>query len=149
MSYGDIILAQCSFPLMACCFWALSHYQNQCWFEIFHPSQYSFTENVQYVLTKIMIKNYIYRYFYASAEGQGVNSSHPGQNGHHLADDIFHCIFMNDFFCILILVSLECVPKGPIDNDSALVQVMAWHQTGNKSLPEPMLTKFTDAYMRH
>ena len=27
-----------------------------------------------------------------------------------------------------------------------LVQVMAWRRTGKKSLPEPMLTQFTDAY---
>ena len=26
---------------------------------------------------------------------------------------------------------------------------MAWHQTGDKSLPEPMRTQFTDAYMGH
>ena len=40
-------------------------------------------------------------------------------------------------------------PKGPIDSKSALVQVMAWHRTGNKPLPEPMLAQFTDAYMWH
>ena len=34
---------------------------------------------------------------------------------------------------------LEAVRKGPIDNQSVLVQV----------LPEPMPTQFTDAYMRH
>ena len=28
-------------------------------------------------------------------------------------------------------------------------QVMAWRQTGDKPLPEAMLTQFTDAYMRH
>ena len=38
--------------------------------------------------------------------------------------------------------------KGPIDNKSALVQVMAWRWTGGKSLLEPMLTQFTAAYMR-
>ena len=43
-----------------------------------------------------------------------------GQNGHHIAEDIFRCIFMN-FFLILIKISLEFVPKGPIDNDPALV----------------------------
>ena len=32
---------------------------------------------------------------------------------------------------------------------SALVQVMAWHRTGEKPLPESMLTQFTDAYIRH
>ena len=38
---------------------------------------------------------------------------------------------------------------GPIDNKSALVQVMAWCQTGNKPLPEAMMTQFTDEYMQH
>ena len=27
--------------------------------------------------------------------------------------------------------------KGPIDNNSTLVQVMAWHRTGDKPFPEP------------
>ena len=40
-------------------------------------------------------------------------------------------------------------PKGSIDNKWALVQVMAWRQTGDKPLPEPMLTHFADTYMRH
>ena len=31
----------------------------------------------------------------------------------------------------------------------ASVQVMAWRQTGVKPIPEPMLTLFIDAYMRH
>ena len=31
-----------------------------------------------------------------------------------------------------------------IDNKSALVQVMDWHWTGDKPLPEPMLIQFTD-----
>ena len=56
---------------------------------------------------------------------------------------------MNEKFCILIWISLEFVPKGLIDNKSALIQVMAWRRTGGKPLPEAMRTKFTDAYMRH
>ena len=32
--------------------------------------------------------------------------------------------------------------KNSINNVSALIQVMAWHQIGAKPLPEPMLTKF-------
>ena len=39
--------------------------------------------------------------------------------------------------------------KGPIDSKSAWVQVMAWRQTGDKPLPEPMMTQLTDAYMGH
>ena len=34
-------------------------------------------------------------------------------------------------------VKWALVPKGLIDKKSALIQVMAWHQTGNKPLPEP------------
>ena len=45
-------------------------------------------------------------------------------------------------FSILIWISLTFVPKGVIDNKSALVWVMAWHRTGNKPLPEPILTQF-------
>ena len=29
-----------------------------------------------------------------------INSSLPGQNGHHFADDIVRCIFVNEKFCI-------------------------------------------------
>ena len=36
-------------------------------------------------------------------------------------DDIFRGIFMNENFCILIKISLKFVPKGPIDNNPALV----------------------------
>ena len=38
---------------------------------------------------------------------------------------------------------------GPIDKNSALVQVMTWCRTGDKPYHESMLTRFTDAYMRH
>ena len=50
-----------------------------------------------------------------------INSSPPGQNGRHFADDIFRCIFLNEKFYILITISLKFVPKGPIDNNLALV----------------------------
>ena len=50
-----------------------------------------------------------------------INSSSPGQNGFHFADDIFRRIFMNEQFYILIQISLKFVPKGPIDNNPALV----------------------------
>ena len=65
------------------------------------------------------------------------------------ADDICKCIFINEKFCILIRISLKFLPRGPIDNRPALVQVMAWRRTGDKLLPETTLTQFTDAYMWH
>ena len=77
------------------------------------------------------------------------NSSLPGQNGRHFAEDILKCIFMNEKFRIYIRISLKFVLKGSNDNKSALAQVMAWHPAGDKSLPEPMPTQFTDAYMWH
>ena len=46
-----------------------------------------------------------------------VNSSPPGRNGRHLADDIFRRIFVSEKFCIFIKISLKFVPKGPIDNN--------------------------------
>ena len=36
-----------------------------------------------------------------------------------------------------------------VNNKSAMVQVMTCRLFGAKPLPEPMLTQFTDAYMRH
>ena len=50
-----------------------------------------------------------------------INSSPPGQNDHHFANDIFRCIFVNEKFCSLIKIPLKFVPMGPIDNNPALV----------------------------
>ena len=66
-----------------------------------------------------------------------------------LADNNFKCTFLNKNDRIPIRVSLEFISRSPIDNKLALVQVMAWSWTGNKPLPEPMLTQFTDVYMQH
>ena len=65
-----------------------------------------------------------------------------------ITDDILKSIF-NECAWISITISLKFVPKGPIDYKSALVQVVAWHRTGEKPLPESMLTQFTNAYIRH
>ena len=71
------------------------------------------------------------------------NSSYLEQNGRHFAADIFIRIFLNETFCISIQISMEFVPKGPLDNKCARFQVMAWLRTGGKPLPDPMLTHFT------
>ena len=78
-----------------------------------------------------------------------VNWSLPGQNDRHFADNVFKSSSLNEKFGISIWIFLKFVPKDPTDNKSILVQVMAWRQTGDKPLPGPMLTQFTDAYMRH
>ena len=64
-----------------------------------------------------------------------------------LADDISKYIFSNEDYRIPIQISLEFVPRNPIDNKPSLLQVMAWRRTGDKPLPEPMLNHFTDAYI--
>ena len=65
----------------------------------------------------------------------GFNSSPPGQNGRHFG----RCIFLDENDKISIQISLKLVPKSPIDNKPALVQVMAWWRKGDKPLPEPMM----------
>ena len=70
------------------------------------------------------------------------------QNDRHLADDILKYILFNgNFFNFIFLWSI--VPMALIDNMLALVQVIAWcpNKTGDRPLPEPMMTQFTAAYM--
>ena len=67
------------------------------------------------------------------------NTLRPRQNGHHFADDIFKCIFLNENVWIPINISLKFVPKGQINNIPALVQIMAWRRPGDKPLSEPMM----------
>ena len=65
-----------------------------------------------------------------------------------ITDDIFKSIFNESVWISITTctISLKFIPKGPIDYKSALVQVVAWHRTGEKPSPESMLTQFTDAY---
>ena len=66
-----------------------------------------------------------------------------------LADDIFKGIFLYENDRIPIQITLKLVLKSPIDNKPALVQILAWRRTGDKPLPEPMVTQLTDTYMRY
>ena len=68
-----------------------------------------------------------------------INTLRPRQNGRHFADDIFKCIFLNENVWIQIEISLKFVPKGPINNNPSLVQIMAWCRSGDKPLSEPMI----------
>ena len=68
-----------------------------------------------------------------------INTLRPRQDGRHFADDIFKCIFLNEKVWIPIKISLKFVPKGSINNNPALFQMMAWRRPGVKPLSEPML----------
>ena len=68
-----------------------------------------------------------------------INTLRPRQNGRHFADDTFNHIFVNENARISIKFSLKFVPKGPINNIPALVQIMAWRHPGDKPLSEPVM----------
>ena len=68
-----------------------------------------------------------------------LNTLRPRQNGRHFADDMFECIFLNENVCILIEISLKFVPKGSINNNPALFQIMAWRRPGDKPLSETIM----------
>ena len=70
-----------------------------------------------------------------------LNTLRQRQNGRRFADDTFKCIFLNETVRISIKISLKFVPKGPINNIPALVQIMAWRRPGNKPLSEPMMVR--------
>ena len=60
-------------------------------------------------------------------------------NGRHFTDDIFKCIFLNENVWIPIKISLKFVPKGPVNNISALVLMRAWRRPSDKPLSKPMM----------
>ena len=70
-----------------------------------------------------------------------INSMRPRQNGRYFADDNFKRIFLNENVGIAMEISLKFVFKGPINNISALVQIMAWRHPGDKPLSEPMMVR--------
>ena len=74
-----------------------------------------------------------------------VNTMRPKQNGRHFSGGIFKCIFVNEIIWISNAIRLKFLPKGLIDNNTELVQIMASRRTGDKPLSEPMVG---DAYMR-
>ena len=67
------------------------------------------------------------------------NTLRPRQNGCHFAEDILKCIFLNENVWIPIKISLKFVPKDPINNKPALVQIMAWCCPGAKPLSESVM----------
>ena len=68
-----------------------------------------------------------------------LNTLGPRQHGRHFAGDTFKRIFLNVNVIISIKISLRFVPKGPINNIPALVQIMAWRRLGDKPLSEAMM----------
>ena len=57
-------------------------------------------------------------------------------DGCHFPDDIFKCIFLNENARISLKKLLKFLR---INNDPALVQIMAWRRSGDKPLSEPTM----------
>ena len=74
---------------------------------------------------------------------QLVNTLRPRQNGRHFAEEILKFMFFNENVWIPFKISLKFLPKGPINNIPALVQIMAWRRSGDKPLSEPMMVRLT------
>ena len=68
-----------------------------------------------------------------------LNTLRQRQNGHHFADDIFKCIFLNENTWISLRISLKFVPDVPVNNIPALIQIMAWPRSGDKPLSGTMM----------
>ena len=70
-----------------------------------------------------------------------INSLRPRRSRRHFADAIFRRIFFKENVRVSIKISLKFVPKakGPINNNPALVQIMAWCRSGDKPLSKPMM----------
>ena len=81
--------------------------------------------------------------------GEWINSFRPRQNDRHFPDDSFKSISLIDNLQISIRISLMFVPKGPIKNIPALVQIMALRRPGDKPLSEPMMIRLLTQNMRH
>ena len=80
---------------------------------------------------------------YSGFSTRGINTLRPGRNEQHFTDNIFKRIFFNENVWISIKISLKFVPKGPINNIPALVQIMAWRRSGDKPLSEAMMVSLT------
>ena len=81
-----------------------------------HPIRTVFSTSLTNVPSFLFLMNPTYVSFCTL-----LKSSPLGQNGRLFKEDIFRCIFVNEKFCILIKISLKLVPKGQIDNNTALV----------------------------
>ena len=113
------------------------------WFDLQWLSRYTWEWGLEKntVLCKLTIWITQQIYIYCGISLLYVNTLRPRQNGRLFPDDVFKCIFLNGNVWISIKISLKFVPKCPINNIPALVQIMAWRRPGDKPLSEPMMVR--------
>ena len=55
----------------------------------------------------------------------------------------FQIHFWGNIFCILIQIAIKSVHGDSTNSQPVLVQMMAWHRTGDKQLSEPLLSLYS------
>ena len=106
-----------------------------------HPAHYDVTVMVVQPSPwhRVMDDNWETLYCHLWAKPVWLNTLRPRQNGRHFTGDTFNRIFVKENARISTKFSLKFVPKGPINNIPALVQIMAWHRPGDKPVSEPVM----------
>ena len=70
------------------------------------------------------------------------NALRPRQDGRYFEDDVLTYFLLSENMWISLKIPLNFVPRGPINNILALVQIMAWRRPGDdKPLSEPMMVR--------
>ena len=108
----------------------------ECWFWAKWDSQWSYCSLFLNMVLQLIAW---LTEFSATEPAAVINTLRPRQNGRRFADDTFKRIFLNENVRISIKISLKFVSNGPINNNPALVQIMAWRRPGDKPLSEPMM----------
>ena len=125
-----------------------SHYLNQCWFFInevlsllWHSNEASFTRDASAIDHYNEFENHFPKIWFKSPRAHWVNTLRLCQDGWHFSDNIFQGIFLTKNGWIWNRIWLKFVHKCPIDNNTALVQIMAWCRTDQVTshLSEPMI----------
>ena len=116
---------------------------NYCQLDTYEQISVKFNSNYKIVIHENALENVVCEMAIILSRKRWVKrvavTLRPRQNGRHFADDTFKYIFLNENVWIPIKISLKFVPKGPINNIPALVQIMAWRRPGDKPLSEPMV----------
>ena len=92
----------------------------------------------------IALKGEVWGFIAWCTDSMELNTLRPRQNGRHFADNIFRCIFLNVNVWILIIISLKCVPNGPINITPALVRCgMAFIEPIHHNNPNTVLLTYS------
>ena len=130
------VLFENKWALVCVAAWSTNHYSSQSWLHIskvIRPHLATMSYHCLYFTRPASRSQNVYH------GPSAVNTLRPRQNGRRFADDTFKRIFLNENVWMSTKISLKFVPKVPINNIPALVQIMAWRRPGDNPLSEPML----------